>query len=199
MVPWDQIRPGRCGNFPKPRIGGCFMSTQHEQIRVEVNGWHAEVDKGLAPLIKELWKANIDTSNSCEDNRPGHADNGTVTDPRKVERWPDGCVWIQMPASCAHIFVEIIVDFEGDRELYYRIIDPDPENNKAWEFDTELVDYTRLNPESDGPVNLEFAISVRFPKEDLEKVYGKVRAYNEKQAHNNKLIYQFEDAIRSFD
>jgi hypothetical protein len=90
-----------------------------------------------------------------------------------------------MPGPCAQMFMKIIVDFEGDRELYYRIIDPDPENNKAWEFDIALLDYTRcINPVKGGPVDLEFLISVRFPKDDLDRVYAKVKAYNEKQGQN---------------
>ncbi len=167
------------------------MKTEHEQVTVKVNGLRAKVDKGLAPLIKELWKASIDTINSCEDNRPGrllegpeHPDNGNVTDPEDLERWPDGCVWIQMTASCAQMLMEIIVDFEEDRELYFRIIEPDPENNKAWEFKTTLVDFARHDEEPHGPADLEFVISVRFPKEDLEKVYAKVKAYNQKQLHD---------------
>src|SRR4051812_1833359 len=45
----------------------------HKQVRVKVGDWEADIDEELAPLIEELWEANIETSTSCQESRPGFA------------------------------------------------------------------------------------------------------------------------------
>jgi hypothetical protein len=165
------------------------MRTDHKQKRVRANGWSANVDKGLAPLIKELWKAGIYTTNSCEDNRPGGIYQGPYPDYEVMtgsERWPDGCVWIGMPADCALKFMKIIVDFEGDQNFYLRLFEGEWVGihfTKMWEFKVSMFDWSYVIDDDghslDGPSELEFMISMRFPKEDLEKVYAKVKEHNE--------------------
>src|SRR5262245_12701217 len=43
----------------------------HKQVPIQWGIRRAEVDEGLAPLILALWRAGIDTVNSCQENRPG--------------------------------------------------------------------------------------------------------------------------------
>src|SRR5258706_413246 len=50
-----------------------IMDTMHKQVKVKANGREAMVDVGIAPLIKQLWLAGIDTWMSCENRRPGAA------------------------------------------------------------------------------------------------------------------------------
>jgi hypothetical protein len=42
---------------------------QHKTVSVKWDGFEARIDKNIAPLIKELWKADIFTYNSCEENQ----------------------------------------------------------------------------------------------------------------------------------
>src|SRR5262245_61281766 len=42
-------------------------ATIHAQTRVEAGDFGAEVDEELAPLIRELWIAGIETIRSCEE------------------------------------------------------------------------------------------------------------------------------------
>lgn len=39
----------------------------HKTIKVKVGDWEAKIDKMLAPLIKEMWRAGIETEECCED------------------------------------------------------------------------------------------------------------------------------------
>lgn len=51
--------------------------TRHRQVRVTRGDWVADVDELLAPLIRGLWSAGIETVMSCQDfvdgGRPGFA------------------------------------------------------------------------------------------------------------------------------
>src|SRR5437763_16897604 len=44
-------------------IAGC----EHEQVKIQVRAWHAEVDVGMAPLIAALWWRRIRTLFSCQE------------------------------------------------------------------------------------------------------------------------------------
>ena len=46
-------------------------STKHPTVRIIYGDQEADVDKQIAPLIKEMWKAGIETYQSCQDNPPG--------------------------------------------------------------------------------------------------------------------------------
>jgi len=43
----------------------------HKQVRIRVGKRQAEVDEGMAPLIRQLWKADIGTFMSCESTFEG--------------------------------------------------------------------------------------------------------------------------------
>src|SRR5262249_6077338 len=59
---------------PKVKDTGHLNSgTRHRQVWVEWDGYGADVDEELAPLILALWKKGIVTCNSCQENRPGIA------------------------------------------------------------------------------------------------------------------------------
>ena len=80
------------------------MPTEHEQMLVKVDGQQALIDRGIAPLIEELWKADIDTYNSCEENQPG-------------------IMWIQFATvRDGERFLNIVTRYaEGSECLYNRI------------------------------------------------------------------------------
>ena len=76
----------------------------HRMIPVHYGRFSALIDEGIAPLIRELWKARIVTLMSCEENRPG---------------W----MWIEfVHAGAAEHFVSIVARYEtGIESLYNRI------------------------------------------------------------------------------
>jgi hypothetical protein len=47
-------------------IGCPLYFGEHQQVVVEVGDRKAQVDVGIAPLIRELWVADIDTCLSCQ-------------------------------------------------------------------------------------------------------------------------------------
>jgi hypothetical protein len=47
--------------------------TTHRQVTIRVDDLTAEVDEGMADLVAACWRAGIDTSECCEETRPGLA------------------------------------------------------------------------------------------------------------------------------
>src|SRR5262245_3858827 len=45
---------------------------QHEQVRLEVNGMAASVDRGMAPFLRILWERGINTVASCQADKYSH-------------------------------------------------------------------------------------------------------------------------------
>lgn len=43
------------------------IDTKHRQVTVRVGPWCEEIDEQIAPLIREMWIAGIETSMSCQD------------------------------------------------------------------------------------------------------------------------------------
>ena len=44
---------------------------RHKQVRIQANGQRGTVDAGMAPLLKAVWKCDIFTVMSCQENHPG--------------------------------------------------------------------------------------------------------------------------------
>src|SRR5262245_30555937 len=84
-----------------------MSATIHRQVPVAWQGREEEVDEELAPLLLALWKAGIDTCNSCQENRPG-------------------VVWIEFPTSLdAQAFLNLVAQYPSEDEagtLYGRIM-----------------------------------------------------------------------------
>jgi len=132
-------------------------TSRHKTIRVRGNGFDAEIDEEIAPLIRELWKARFLTMMSCQDN-------------------PEGWVWIQFPyVVFAEAFMALIEKESGIPLLW-----------QQWKFDIYPVtrhqmlfhDFPKeLIPK--GP-SLRFAVSIRFPMTDLPTIMETVVRHNEK-------------------
>ena len=44
------------------------MKNKHKTVQVKYKDMIAEIDEEIAPLILEIWKADINTDNSCQAN-----------------------------------------------------------------------------------------------------------------------------------
>lgn len=146
---------------------------QHKTVLVKWDGYEAKIDGGIAPLIKEIWKAGIFTFNCCEENRPG-------------------IIWIEFAsAPDAEAFMNIVARYEDDLDSLYNRIRQEWSRADglipgAWEYHVLPTDYS-VNQRFDddtieesciGPSNFIFSMSVRFPKGDYPILLQRMREYN---------------------
>lgn len=133
------------------------MATEHKQVRVKyLDGSFIKVDVKMAPLLKELWKRNIATSLSCQENFPGIA-------------------WISFPNSVeAEKFAGVVYNL-GDETLQEQV--------EEWEYKANLRDWNEtLIPSGDtfevvktGFPCYIFSISVRFPVRFIKRLADRLR------------------------
>lgn len=153
------------------------MEEQHEErhqtVLVELGRRRAVVDELIAPLVRELWIADISTTMSCQGE-------------------PQGMIWIAFDdAAMLTRFLNVVAEFEADpNSLYNRICRQFPvdDEDRVWEFGLLPDDAAFCPEESDGenpklvvrgaPTDVFLLMSVRFPRSDLELVLQRVRRYN---------------------
>ncbi len=149
--------------------------TRHPQVTISHDSLTAEVDEGIAPLIRECWRAGLETSSSCQDNL--------------------GRVWIQfLFADDAERFLSIVAGgYDSDVESLYNRIGGDIEprdsdafrRDRAWSYTAHVYDLAvdadehgyPVGPHDDGPV-MHVILSVRFPISDYPDVLGRLTAFN---------------------
>ncbi|HEV8276809.1 MAG TPA: hypothetical protein VGQ26_14095 [Streptosporangiaceae bacterium] len=167
---------GRCHAKHAPTI--------HPQVHVQVGNRQAHVDQALAPLIRELWRAGIDTNMSCQQD--GH-----------------GLVWIQLPPASAEAFLNIVAgnrpadsDLDPD-SLYNRVIgDLQPSDLcGAWRLEAAPCDFAAVGM----PADIDIAISVRFPPADLPAVLDCLQAHNGDPDDRDALLARLADALRTHE
>jgi hypothetical protein len=140
---------------------------RHEAVTVRVGDRKEDIDKMLAPLIRELWRAGIETMMSCQETEPDIAwiEFNTVED---FER-----------------FLNLVADYEeGVDTLYNRI------NNQltgalsapCWEYQVNVFD-CGFKPGDDnprlGPADFHVTISVYFPHCDLPTILARMKKHRE--------------------
>lgn len=132
------------------------MDTTHPQVEIECNGRQAEVDEAITGLIETLWKLDIDTMMSCQNN--------------------NGQIWICFAYSLdAQKFLEVCVTpkpREGDDPTLVDRILGDNDDGDGWKYDTFPLDWSE-----DDDIYIPLAISIRFPRKDYDEVLGRCLAY----------------------
>lgn len=141
------------------------MNTMHKQIRVCIGDREADIDEGIAPLIEELWKADIETFNSCQENKPG-------------------IIWIQFASpEDASRSLDIVAQYEdGVDTLYnrariawapfddkdmtapfweYAILPEDMAMVEEYDENEDLIEESHM-----GKPCFTFSVSIRFPVAD---------------------------------
>ena len=132
----------------------------HEQV--SVNG--KLVDKGIAPLLKLIWKHKIETTNSCEDNQPG-------------------LIWIEfLNMKNLTKFLNLIAKYPNKNEVFWKTMysrimgNSDEKDNWKydihpinWGVDEEIVDDEAIETFS-GKHDIDFTISVRFSKKEVPEI-----------------------------
>jgi hypothetical protein len=153
----------------------------HKQVLVEVGDMAAEVDEGLAPLIRELWRAGIHTTMSCQENRPGIA-------------------WIQFAsAPDAEEFLSMVGEYEDGIDSLYSRINPRclplcPEHcaeleAKLWEYDVFAEDFgleedidddgNSVEEWHNGDTYFNLFVSIRFPVTDIPTLVERMVRQND--------------------
>jgi len=149
---------------------------KHAAVLVQVGSWKAEIDMAIAPLIREMWIAGIETSMSCQEDA-------------------DGKVWIEFPDLHDLVkFLNITAQYEaGAVTLYNRMnyLLPLSDPSLAWDYGLFPADASLVWPDandSDGPFGYEeppdfyFTFYVRFPVTDLFIVCERLLDHNRRSA-----------------
>jgi len=178
--------------FQGVTVKSCLQDNldKHQTIRIFHGDRQADIDKQIAPLIKEMWKSGIETYQSCEDNPPG---------------W----VWIQFTSSHElERFLSIIGDYEAalgamhDRMHYGydRVVGPRvgqwryvvvADDLAVDEVDTEVGGVQEICV---GPPDFMILIAVHFPHTDLPQVLGRMKRINRNQTRARTAINPVSDA-----
>jgi hypothetical protein len=127
------------------------------------------IDVEIAPLIRALWDRGIETSNSCQDNTDDHF------------------VWVEFASAAdASAFLDIVVGSRigGWRSLYRRAMADVHDVNGTWRYavnpvnfgvDEDIID-DEVHERRIGPNDIDFFVSIRFPKRDLAAILRRLRA-----------------------
>jgi transcriptional regulator with XRE-family HTH domain len=152
------------------QVFGCplYFGT-HRQVQVRVGECNAKIDKGIAPLIKEMWLAGIETAMSCQQD--------------------EGRVWIRFPrVRGAKKFLKIVAGHEN-AELYTRMTRKRTDERRLWKYEADVCDFAMTyyidkfreiayNP----PADFDFSVTVHFPPQDLPIVLERLKEHNRKRA-----------------
>lgn len=152
----------------------------HKTRRIVWGDNEAEIDEGIADLILELWKAGLETCNSCESNGQ------------------DSRIWIEfMFPNEAGMFLDIVADsYDGDYDSLYQRVHrvweaPDTDTTQDWRYSV-IPENLNLRYEyddndnsceviSEGRSNFIFSVSIRFPHTDLAEVMRRMVKWNKEQ------------------
>lgn len=144
-------------------------------VQVRWKDHDAQIDEELAPLMLELWKADLKASYIPENTRSE---------------------WVQLdfcPVRDAELFLNIVAEYEDTSDsLYNRAQDawvpPYEDLEGAWEFRVWVDDMAVKKTEADGKLNevcagprdFVFSLAVLVPRSDFPKVLDRMKRHNEK-------------------
>lgn len=144
----------------------------HKTKHIKYGDLEANVDVDISKLILNLWKLDITTTNSCQNNVP--------------ENW----VWIEfINSSDAEQFLNIVAkEFSMDpKSLYFRIIQSWTGDESFWwkyrvsnfycNLETKFIDDDTIEEIPTGSPQFMFSFSVRFPRSDLDEVCKRVKSF----------------------
>ena len=140
-----------------------FSSRPHPTIVVEVGDFREDIDIDLAPIIKLLWEAGIETMMCCQETDPGIA-------------------WIEFGHSedVARFLNRILNHDESEDSLYarsnwQRFVSP---IEGSWEYQFNLFDGLEDHPDQTecGTVDLLASVGVYFPRSDIESIRDRLQS-----------------------
>jgi len=145
--------------------------TKHETVLVEHGRLRQNIDKKIAPLILETWKAGVSTDYSCEDQRK----------PGDKEAW----VVLGFPSVTeARKWMRIVAPHKKDlrwlhnQEMRVACREMRRRGVACWRWETYAYDAVYG---ATGPTRLDFGVLVRFPVSDLGTIMRRLRANNRRK------------------
>jgi hypothetical protein len=130
----------------------------HATVRVCVKNLEADIDVEIAPLIREMWLAGIETVLSCQEN-------------------PKGWVWIEfLGLEDMERFLAAIDDSGAQSDSLFSRMAWESSDLDTW-WDYEIMPQV-LGP-SRSPIVL--SISIRFPRSDRGEVQRRLKRYNRRR------------------
>jgi hypothetical protein len=150
------------------RFRGGLM-TSHQTKHIRYKDQEADIDVEIADLILNLWRLEISTLNSCQDGVP------------------EGFAWIEFASAYdAEMFLDFVAQYSEDPDSVYARMTCAWGDDTAldWQYDPCLEDYgvdrqlvndDEIEETFSGRHHFNFAISIRFPRQDLEFVKERIR------------------------
>jgi hypothetical protein len=149
------------------------MKNFHKTIVVKHNGRRAKIDRGIAPLVLETWKAGIDTRHSCEDV-------GATSGDEKLKGWVS--LGFSSSEDASNWFTTAVPSHKkGGTSGYNRATGCHGVHESViWKWDVGIFDASydwQSDVTHDAPY-LDFNVSVMFPPDDLPGIMQKLMEYN---------------------
>jgi hypothetical protein len=126
------------------------------------------IDVEIAPLIEALWARGIETLNSCQDNTDDHY------------------VWVEFasPLDASAFLNNVVGRASGWRSMYRRAMLEFEVPGGEWRYAIHPlnlgIEQTLLGDEMHerriGPNDIDFSVSIRFPRGDLATVTRRLLA-----------------------
>jgi hypothetical protein len=147
-----------------------------------------EIDELLAPLIRELWDADIETVSCCQDagdsSDPSDADLPHI---RKRMEWNAGYAYIDFPGEaevCA--FLDAVAS-AGLRDAFYDRMTHWAVPG-AWRKTANFFNFNFDEVTQPSQFSL-FIIQVSFPQTDIDEIVQRLRRYNRRsKKHDHQRL-----------
>jgi len=148
-------------------------SRPHPVVDLQYQGESVEIDEVMAPLIKAIWDAGIETMMCCQ------------------EAWP-GLAWIEFTSVDEALkFLNIAVVYDDTKDsLFARasMHSLSSGNCPDWEYQLNVMDALELEPPRKKGSEAYFwaSVGIYFPHEDMEVILQRFLDFNEaKQCEAN--------------
>lgn len=155
----------------------------HKTVRVRHADMSARIDENIAPLIREIWRADILTVCSCEDVSESDAHGDALLSAR------ENTVGITFEsANQAREFLNIVTRLKGCGEsLSDRICQHGCRNGgpAAWGYELQPVIYDHGKDSMRG-FDLDFFVRVYFPRDDVPLLVDRLRTHNSSTHANDR-------------
>lgn len=146
-------------------------SRPHPTVLVEVGDKSERIDVELAPLIREMWRAGINTVMSCQNCF-------------------EGCAWIEFDSAeeLTRFFGMIVYYEPHENSLYRRITrtQRDLDAELSWEFELHVHDMFEDQPEQiEYGIACYFAsVGAYFPRSDIQELHRRLSVFNGCESQN---------------
>jgi hypothetical protein len=154
------------------------LDARHPQVLAQWGTRRAYVDWEMAPLLRELWEAGVDTIASCQDLGES-LENLPVRSPHMAAfvEAATGQAVIDFYPPDAQVFLTLVANGAPPSAMYDRMTRWTAKG--GWHVALDLMDVPRAAHQHDFRV---FGSQVRFPRADVPLIIECLRRHNERVA-----------------